>query len=399
MRILVLNAGSSSLKFKLYKMPQKDILAYGLIEKISEELADIHLFFAKSNYKKQKYIKDHQKALKIVEALFLEFGILKSFEELDGVGHRVVHGGEAFSEPTIIDDEVIKVIHQMIALAPLHNPSNLLGIEAMRALNPKTPQVAIFDTAFHQSMPKSAYLYALPKEWYERYGVRRYGFHGTSHFFVSRQLAKLSNRDLKDINAISLHLGNGASACAIEGGCSIDTSMGFTPLEGLVMGSRSGDIDSELIFYLERSTKLTFKQIEWDLNHASGLKGICSDNDMRTIQERISRGDKEAKLAFDIFIRRVVKYIGGYAMLFKSLDAIIFTGGIGENSALVREHITKHLGLLGVVLDKELNKISSSLPRVIHASNSSIELWVIPTDEEDVIAKESFRLLKNLVKE
>ncbi len=394
MKILVLNAGSSSLKFKLYKMPQKDILAYGAIEGLAEESSKIHLYFSNSKYEKEEIVKDHQEALSIVQKLFLKFNILKSFRELDAVGHRVVHGGEAFSKPTIIDDEVIKTIRKMIPLAPLHNPSNLMGIEAMRTLNPKTPQVAIFDTAFHQSMPKSAYRYALPKEWYEHYGVRRYGFHGSSHFYVSRELAKLSQRDIKEINTISLHLGNGASICAIEGGRSVETSMGFTPLEGLVMGSRSGDIDAEIIFYMNRVARLDYEKIEWELNSSSGLKGLCGDNDMRNIQERMLRGDKEAKLAFDIFIHRIVKYIGAYAILLGRLDAIIFTGGIGENSSLVRRAISERLGILGVILNSRENDTKSSKAIAIHSSSSSVELWVIPTDEEGVIAQESYRVLK-----
>jgi len=392
-KILVLNAGSSSLKFKLYEMPGKSLLAQGLIERIGEEGSGVHIFYDEKRHETTQAIRDHRHALEILEGLLPRLGILESFRELGGVGHRVVHGGEAFTRATRIDEEVIETIRRLIPLAPLHNPANLLGIEAVTALAPELPQVAVFDTAFHQSMPPEAYRYALPQEWYECYHVRRYGFHGTSHSYVSRRAAKRIGRSPETLNLITLHLGNGASACAVHGGRSIETSMGLTPLEGLVMGTRSGDIDPGIQLYMNKYGKRSPEEIDRELNRESGLKGLGGSNDMREIQERMEAGDEAAKLAFEVFIHRLVKYVGAYAAVLGRLDAIVFTGGIGEHSAPVRRALCERLGILGVALDEDANALNEPPERSIHSPRSRVELWVIPTDEEGVIAEETYRIV------
>ena len=394
MKILVLNSGSSSLKFKLYTMPQKELLVQGLIERIGEESSQIHLRYKEQRYDKAAPIRDHCHALETLEKLLPRLGILESFRELDGVGHRVVHGGEAFTAPMRIDAEVRAAIEALIPLAPLHNPANLMGIEAFGALAPETPQVAVFDTAFHQSMPPEAFRYALPEDWYTQKQVRRYGFHGTSHYYVSRELAGHLGKVEKGADCITLHLGNGASACAVQGGRSIETSMGLTPLEGLVMGTRSGDIDPAVVFYMQEYGGLSCGEVEKALNKASGLLGLAGSNDMRTIQEKMDEGDAAAKLAFDVFVHRLVKYVGAYAALLGRLDALVFTGGIGEHSAPVRQAVCGRLGILGIVLDPAANEAQRSDARAIHAPGSAVDVWVIPTDEEGVIAEETYRLVR-----
>ena len=393
MKILVLNSGSSSLKFKLYRMPEKELLAEGLIERIGEESSAIHLHYGSERYDTEAALADHSAALSRLERLLPELGILESFRDLGGVGHRVVHGGEAFSAPVRIDAEVVETIRRLIPLAPLHNPANLLGIEAMQKRAPELPQVAVFDTAFHQSMPPEAYRYAVPQEWYTRHGVRRYGFHGTSHAYVARRCAELMDRDPAGLRLITLHLGNGASACAVQGGQSVETSMGLTPLEGLVMGTRSGDIDPAIPFYMNKYGSLSIEEIETQLNKASGLRGIAGSNDMREIQERRASGDEAAALAFDIFIHRLVKYVGAYAALLGRLDALVFTGGIGEHSAPVRQALCERLEILGIALDKEANDAPTPAERPLHTPHSRVQLWVLPTDEEGMIAEATYGIV------
>jgi len=393
MKILVLNSGSSSLKFKLYAMPEKSILAEGLIERIGEEESPLHIEYGTERYERNEKLKDHADALRQLEKLLPELDLIRGFDELAAVGHRVVHGGEAFSQPVLIDGEVTETIRKLIPLAPLHNPANLLGIEAMRELDPSLPQVAVFDTAFHQSMEAEAYRYALPNAWYEKYGVRRYGFHGTSHYYVSRRVAELMGKKPEVINTITLHLGNGASACAVRGGKSVETSMGLTPLEGLVMGTRSGDIDPAIIFYMNQYGKMDLEEINRELNKASGLKGLAGSNDMRQIQEAMEEGDASAKLAFEVFIHRLLKYVGAYAATLGRLDALVFTGGIGEHSAAVRKALCERLGILGIALDEAANLNTENPERSIHSKASGVEVWVVPTDEEGVIAEESYRLI------
>ena len=393
MKILVLNSGSSSLKFKLYAMPGKRLLARGLIERIGEEGSEIHIYYDENSFDHRESLKNHEAALRSLERLLPRLGILERFTELGAVGHRVVHGGEAFSAPVLVDDEVRETIRRLVPLAPLHNPANLEGIEAFSALAPDTPQVAVFDTAFHQSMPAEAYRYAVPREWYERFHVRRYGFHGTSHYYISRELARLTGRDPERLNCITLHLGNGASACAIREGRSVETSMGLTPLEGLVMGTRSGDLDPAILFYMNKYGTRSLEELDRELNKESGLKGIGGSNDMREIQKRMEAGDEAAKLAFEVFIHRLVKYVGAYAALLGRVDALVFTGGIGEHSARVREALCTRLGILGVALDLDANAAASEISRPVHAGESRIEVWVIPTDEEGVIAESTYALV------
>ncbi|MCD6172564.1 MAG: acetate kinase [Sulfurimonas sp.] len=343
MKIAVINSGSSSLKFKLFDMDTKELIYSNLIENIGE--------------KNSKFKTHHE----VLESLDIDFS------SLDAIGHRVVHGGDEFHMPTIVDDEVLKKIKALIPLAPLHNPANIEGIEVACGYAPNIPQVAVFDTAFHFHMPREAYLYALPFEMYEKHKIRRYGFHGTSHSFVSKESAKILKKDLSELNLITLHLGNGASACAIQKGISIDTSMGFTPLEGLVMGTRSGDVDPAILIYMLRELGLSVDEVDKILNKKSGLLGICGKNDVR---ELINSKDKKSKLALDIMIRRVKKYIGSYMALLGDVDAIVFTGGIGENSSYVRDKI----------LDS--------------AFFERIKILVIKTDEELEIANECLRVLK-----
>ena len=343
MKIAVINSGSSSLKFKLFDMDTKELIYSKLIENIGE--------------KDSKFKTHHE----VLESLDIDFS------SLDAIGHRVVHGGDEFHMPTIVDDEVLKKIKALIPLAPLHNPANIEGIEVACGYAPNIPQIAVFDTAFHFHMPREAYLYALPFEMYEKHKIRRYGFHGTSHSFVSKESAKILKKDLSELNLITLHLGNGASACAIQKGISIDTSMGFTPLEGLVMGTRSGDVDPAILIYMLRELGLSVDEVDKILNKKSGLLGICGKNDVR---ELINSKDEKSKLALDMMIRRVKKYIGSYMALLGDVDAIVFTGGIGENSSYVRDKI----------LDS--------------AFFERIKILVIKTDEELEIANECLRVLK-----
>jgi len=331
MKIAVINSGSSSLKFKLFDMNTKEVLNSIFIEHIGENNSEI---------------KNHLEALQSIDI---------DFKSLDAIGHRVVHGGEKFHSPTIIDKKVIAKIKELIPLAPLHNPANLDGILVARKKAPNLPQIAVFDTAFHFNMPQEAYMYALPYEMYEKHKIRRYGFHGTSHSYISKETSKVLKKDIKKLNLITLHLGNGASICAIQKGISIDTSMGFTPLEGLIMGSRSGDIDPAIIFYMQKELNLNINEIDDILNKKSGLIGICGQNDIREI---IQSNDEKAKLALKMMTRRIKKYIGAYQAILGHVDAIVFSGGIGENSKYIREKILENLNLTSKVLviktDEEL---------------------------------------------
>ena len=390
MKILVLNAGSSSVKFKIYLFPQKRLLVSGSVEKIKESIS--YLNIEKDGVKNtiECIANNHKEALEIILNSLVEYKIIKNFSDIQGIGHRVVHGGEHFSNPVIINSEVKEKIKQMIPLAPLHNLANLEGIEMMESLT-NTTQVAVFDTAFHQSMPKKRYLYALPMELYRDKSIRRYGFHGTSHSFVSKRAAEMLSIPYDKFNAISLHLGNGASVCAIENGRSVDTSMGMTPLEGLVMGTRCGDIDPAITLYLINKG-YSPQEIDTIYNKKSGLKGIVDTNDMREVEELIDRGDENAKLAFDIFIERVVKYIGAYHLMLQRVDAIIFTGGIGEHSIRVRKAVCDRLEPLGIFYDN--NKISNSDDDFeFHTKESRVALLKIKTDEELEIAKNVYNLI------
>jgi len=397
MKILVLNAGSSSLKYKLFDLEQDSVLASGLVEKIGEEKG--HLFYETQKvtpYEEENTYKNHKEALEKIISLLLDKkkGVLNNVNELQGVGHRVVHGGENFKKPCLVDDSVLKGIEDMIPLAPLHNPPNLEGLKVSSALFPKVPQVAVFDTSFHQTMPNYAFRYALPEDLYSNHGLRRYGFHGTSHHYVARAASTYLKIPFNQFNGITFHLGNGGSMAAIKDGQSIDTSMGMTPLEGLVMGTRSGDIDPAIPFFLERELKMDLTSIDQLLNKQSGLKGICGKNDIRDISELSQKGDKKASLALKIYTYRIKKYLGAYLSLLPKLNALIFTAGIGENSSLIRKMILEDLGHLNIHLDLEKNEhVKRGQVQEINKDNSSPKILVIPTDEEKEIASQTKKIL------
>ena len=398
MKILVLNSGSSSLKFQLFNKSDLSVLASGLIEEIGDSTSAAQLSFIDSSHVEQKQkqnisVVDHRAAIKLMSDMLQESGALVDTAELAGIGHRVVHGGEAFHEPVRIDDTVIAAIEKLIPLAPLHNPANLMGIRVSMEHVAETPQVAVFDTAFHQSIPAHAYLYALPYRLYEEQKVRRYGFHGTSHAYVARQAALHLGKPVEELNIITLHLGNGASAAAIRGGECIDTSMGMTPLEGLVMGTRSGDLDPAILFYLGREIGLDMNELDTMLNKESGLKGICGEHDMRRISQAADRGDPQSLLALTIFCYRLKKYIGAYMAALGGVDCIVFTGGIGENSAVVRAMSCQGMERLGVSLDKDKNSLRQKGILEIQATDSRVSLLVVPTDEEYEIASQTLEVI------
>lgn len=390
MRIAVINSGSSSIKFKLFLMPQGEVLAHALVEKIGETNSTITFKYAANKHVIPSVIKTHHEGLREINALLKKYGIIEHFCMLDAIAHRVVHGGEYFKDVTLIDDSVIEKIKKFIPLAPLHNKANLEGILVSRKKAPNVIQTAVFDTAFHETMPKEAYLYALPYEMYEKHKIRRYGFHGTSHSYVMKEAAKEMNMDVKKLNMITLHLGNGSSACAIKNGLSIDTSMGFTPLEGLMMGSRSGDIDPAIVIYLQRELGISVDEADTLLNEQSGFLGICRDKDLREIQKR---EDELSKVAIEMMTRRVKKYIGAYTALLGRVDALVFTAGIGENSYTIREKILQNLETFGIILNKDANEQNATL---ISKDSSKVKIFVIKTDEELEIAKQSEEFLKKL---
>lgn len=397
MKILVLNAGSSSLKYQLFNMTSETVLAKGLIERIGEENGKLEQEWVDEDDTKQGNvlttpIHTHQDALGLMIQQLRDANVLHDLRNLFAIGHRVVHGGNAFHKPVLIDNEVISSIQSMIPLAPLHNPANLQGIEVARELFPETPQVAVFDTAFHQTMPPEAYRYAVPHEWHDTYQVRRYGFHGTSHQCVAQQTACVLECDLSSLNLITLHLGNGCSATAIAKGESVDTSMGMTPLEGLVMGTRSGDIDPALLFYIQREAQLDFDEIETLLNKQSGLKGLSGVSDMREIGKLAQQGDKAAQLAEAVFVYRIRKYIGAYAAVLGRVDALVFTGGIGENAASIRKQVCQNLDILGIQLDTEKNAQHSRDTRALHLKTSKTQILVVPTNEELAIARSTVHI-------
>lgn len=399
MKILVINSGSSSIKYQLFDMADKSVMASGVLEQIGEP--DSRLAHHKRNpvgeteaIIKTEPVADHQEGFRLISAVLREAGDTLDAAELSGIGHRVVHGGEEFHEPTIINQKVIDTIRNLIPLAPLHNPANLLGIEVTMESAPKVPQVAVFDTAFHQSIPIHAFRYAIPQHLYEAHQVRRYGFHGTSHHYVAQQAAKFLKRPLKSLNLITLHLGNGASAAAIKGGKSIDTSMGMTPLEGLIMGTRSGDIDPAIIFYLGRKTGLGRDAAESILNKESGLKGICGVNDMHEIGELAQAGNPQARLAIEMVCYRIKKYIGAYYAVLGKFDTLVFTGGIGENASFIRVGVCLGLSHLGIEVDPEKNNLRSKEAFEIQTASSPVKVLVIPTNEELQIAEETLATIK-----
>ncbi|MGV9787849.1 acetate kinase [Streptomyces sp. NPDC003435] len=394
-RVLVLNSGSSSLKYQLLDMRDSSRLAVGLVERIGEQTSQLrHTPLATGETREQSGpIADHETALKAVAEELARDGLGLDSPELAAIGHRVVHGGMFFTEPTVIDDSVLTEIERLIPVAPLHNPANLTGIRTAMALRPDLPQVAVFDTAFHTSMPESSARYAIDPKIADRYRIRRYGFHGTSHAYVSRETARLLGKAPEEVNVIVLHLGNGASASAVERGRCVDTSMGLTPLEGLVMGTRSGDLDPAVIFHLARVGDMSMDEIDTLLNKRSGLFGLCGDNDMREIRRRVDEGDEAAALAFDIYIHRIKKYIGAYYAVLGSVDAVAFTAGVGENAAAVRSAAVAGLTGLGLAVDEELNAVRSGEPRIVSPADARVAVAVVPTDEELEIATQTYALV------
>ena len=383
--VLVVNAGSSSLKYQVLDAQSGQTSATGLVERIGGRGRLRHTT-PDGTHEQDVTCRDHTEALAAARAALREHG--PHLEELGlfAVGHRVVHGGPDFSEPVLLDDDVIAAIQDLVPLAPLHNPANLEGIRGARSAFPDVPHVAVFDTAFHQSLPPAAHTYAVPAVWRERHRVRRYGFHGTSHRFVSRRTSELLGRAAGECNVIVLHLGNGASACAVRGGLSVDTSMGITPLEGLVMGSRSGDVDPALGAYLGRVAGLDPTAYDTALNTASGLLGLAGVSDLREVEDRRSEGDPDATLAFDVMVHRLRKYVGAYAVVLGRVDAIAFTGGIGENSSRVRAAVLTGLEVLGIELDPRAND-GGDRERCVTTPGSRVAAWVVPTNEELEIAR------------
>jgi len=394
MKILVLNSGSSSLKFQLFEIKEKEyVLIKGIVDGIGLDNSFIK-YEIKGNAKKiNKKIKNHKAALKDVLDIILNNKIISSLSDIKAIGHRAVHGGEEFKKTVLINDKVMKKIDELSELAPLHNPANLTGMRVCKELLPNVKQVAVFDTEFHSNMPEKAFVYGIPYKYYKGDGIRRYGFHGTSHKYVSKKAAEILGKNYDKLKIITCHLGNGSSIAAVQNGKSIDTSMGFTPLEGVIMGTRCGDIDPAIIFFLMKKEKLSVKEVDNLLNKKSGLFGISGISpDVRVLWDNEKKGNKRAGLALDILGYRIAKYIGSYIAVLNGVDAIVFTAGIGENAFYVRERILKQFGYLGLKLDKKKNENNEV---IITAKDSKVVAMVIPTNEELQIARETFELVKD----
>ncbi len=400
MNILVINAGSSSLKYQLIKMTNTEVVASGVAERIGIDGSLLkHKPTGKENVTIKQNMKDHTDAIALMLSALTdkEHGVLQSMDEIKAVGHRVVHGAEFFSGSVIIDDKVIDALEECTELAPLHNPANLMGIMACKKIMPNVPMVGVFDTAFHQSMKRNAYLYGLSYEAYEKYRVRRYGFHGTSHKYVAYKYAEVVGKNIEDLKIITCHLGNGSSVCAVDGGKSVDTTMGFTPLEGLVMGTRSGDIDPAIVPYLMEKMGMNLDETISYLNKKCGVWGLSGvSSDFRDLWAASKKGVERATIALEVFCYRLKKVIGAYAAAMGGLDAIVLTAGIGENDYLIREWSVEGLGFLGANIDKELNKVNNHIREELKLSTpeSLVEIWCIPTNEELAIAKEVYALCK-----
>jgi len=398
MKVLVLNSGSSSLKYQLFNMDDRSVLAKGLVERIGMKGAVLkHERHDGHTVKMAGEIFDHQNAIEYILAILVSenHGVIQDRNEIDAVGHRVVHGGEKYKDSALVTDDVIAQLEEYIDLAPLHNPNNLKGIYACKQLLEDVPNVAVFDTAFHAQMPDYAYLYGLPYVLYKRYAIRRYGFHGTSHYYVSRRARDLLGKKITDLKLITCHLGNGCSITAIDGGKSVDTSMGFTPVEGLLMGTRSGDVDPALVLHLISKEELTLSDMNTLLNKHSGLQGVSGvSSDMREIMEAVEDGNDRARVALDIFTYRLKKYIGAYTAVLGGLDALIFTGGIGENAPQVREKSVEGLGYLGVQIDAGKNREALGAEADVSAEDSRVRTLVIPTNEELVIAIDTEKIVQ-----
>ncbi len=399
MIVAVINCGSSSIKYEVFDKEEKTLLAGGLLEKIGSSEAELRQRRRQKDGRFEEChftqpVADHRQGFEFITRINAQDRLIKDDSELLGIGHRVVHGGERFSQPMIINSEVLTAIKALTPLAPLHNPPNLLGIEALQERFPGVPQVAVFDTMFHQTLPDYAFHYALPYYLYEQNHVRRYGFHGTSHLYVAKEAAKYMGRSLGESNLITLHLGNGASAAAIRQGKSIDTSMGLTPLEGLMMGTRCGDLDPAIHFYLMRQTGMSAEEVENLLNHESGLKGLCGLNDMREIERKVDQGDERALLAIAMFCYRIKKYIGSYLAVLGEVEAVVFTGGIGENSVTVRSRVCSGLEPMGISLDEGRNAAVSGKVVEIQTKSAPVKVLVIKTDEELEIARQTIQAIE-----
>ena len=396
MKVLVINAGSSSVKYHLYNMPQAEVLSHGVVERIGEESSKLSHFFNGKTHNVETKVEDVGKAMELILETLVDrdVGAIQDFSEIGAIGHRVVHGGEEFTYSVNIDEKVIASIEKYADLAPLHNPPNLAGIRAVQRRLPDAKQVACFDTAFHATIPKTAYMYALPYELYEQYGIRRYGFHGISHRYVARRAASIMGRGKYNINAITCHLGNGCSITAVKQGRSIDTSMGFTPLEGVPMGTRSGDLDPSILFYLG-DKGYDVKALKELCNKKSGLLGISGiSNDVRNLVKLAGQGDFRAQLAIDIFCYRIKKYIGVYCAVLDTVDAVVFTGGIGENAVFLRQQICTGLNQVGVQLDEEKNKTVVTKEAEISTTDSRVKVFVIPANEQVAIANDTYELTR-----
>ncbi|MHC1683233.1 MAG: acetate/propionate family kinase [Clostridiaceae bacterium] len=397
MKILVINCGSSSIKYQLFNMEDESVLAKGLVERIGLEGAILTHKVNDKKYETVGSIPDHKEGVRLVLNALVdkEYGVLKDMNEISAVGHRVVHAGEKYSKSVLIDSDVMKSIEECVKLAPLHNPPNITGINACKELMKDTPMVAVFDTAFHQTMPAYSYIYPIPYEYYTELGVRRYGFHGTSHKYISNKAAEILGKKIEDLKIVTCHLGNGSSVAAIKDGKSLDTSMGFTPLEGLAMGTRSGDVDPSIVTYLMKEKNFSPAEMEDVLNKKSGFLGVSGiSSDCRDIEVAAAEGNKNAELALKIFTNRIKQYIGSYAATMGGLDVVIFAGGIGENSSHTREEVMSGLEFFGFELDKEANKSRGKLVS-ISTENSKVKVLVIPTDEELMIARDTKDLTVN----
>lgn len=397
MNVLVINCGSSSLKYQVIDSDTEQVLAKGLCERIG---IDGRLVYTPAGGEKEISDLDmptHKQAIQyVIDALMNEkTGIIKSLDEIGAVGHRLVHGGEKFACSTIITEDVIKAVEECTDLAPLHNPANLIGVRACQELMPDTPMAGVFDTAFHQTMPLEAYMYGIPYEYYEKYRIRKYGFHGTSHSFVSKRMAELLGKPVEDLKIIVCHLGNGSSVCAVDGGKSVDTSMGLSPLEGLIMGTRSGDIDPSVMEFICKKENLDINGIMAVLNKKSGVQGLSGvSSDFRDLQAGAADGNERCEMAVDVFCYRVLKYIGAYVAAMNGVDAIAFTAGLGENDEIVRRKVVSRLGYLGITLDEEVNNNGRGKEIAISTPDSKVPVWIVPTNEELAIARETVALLK-----
>ncbi|AMY04556.1 acetate kinase [Staphylococcus condimenti] len=390
--VLAINAGSSSLKFQLIEMPEEKLVSKGLIERIGLKGSKITVEYDGRKFTDEKEINDHVQAVNVMLDNLIDLGIIRDINDIDGTGHRVVHGGELFPESALVTNDVEKQIESLTELAPLHNPANLMGIRAFRKLLPSIPHVAVFDTSFHQTMPEQAYLYSLPFHYYKDYGIRKYGFHGTSHKYVSQRAAEILGKPIEELRIISCHIGNGASIAAIDGGESVDTSMGFTPLAGVTMGTRSGDIDPALIPYIMEKTGKSAEAVLDILNKESGLLGISgTSSDLRDLEQDAEEGKTRAQLALDVFASRIHKYIGSYAAKMHGVDVVIFTAGVGENSDEVRARVLEGLEFMGVYWDPKKNAQLHGTEGFINYPHSPVKVIVIPTNEEVMIARDAVK--------